>query len=286
MAFTFSVSREPGYFTEESAGRPLLKFQPKTVHTVIDADPTLTFEPDEKNPQYGTIIYSGNPKREEFEKGESAICFDDGTLSAKNPSDALVKKMLDLSVRLNAYLLDDGSLVSFCNSDGVMAHHPELKDDFIIIGDKGTHYAINTIGQLKELNLIPDYLAENFASFSEEARKNFIKKAPVPSGCVPVYGPTAAPCSTFVKFYEENNREFVVVYYEACLGFISGWNFANKDNPENLIPFPENIEAMTNEDILFLYGYCKSFPRTRFALACCAFMKMRSGKALKIPNFI
>lgn len=108
---------------------------------------------------------------------------------------------------------------------------------------------------------------------------------PVFSAHSPLPGPVSTPCAHFVKFYEQNNREFVVVYYEACLAFVSGWNFIHKNNPEKRIPLGKDNEAITNEDIVFLYGYCKSFPRNKFALACCALMNMRSGKIHKVPRF-
>ncbi|KXV69975.1 hypothetical protein AD951_04270 [Acetobacter malorum] len=286
MSFTVNITREAGCWDDEVAGRPLLQFQPHIVHAVIDADPTLAFEPDKKDPRYGVVIYVGNPVREEYENGESAIWFEPWGFTAQRPSDTLMEKMLELSIKLNAYMIDDHDQTYFLNKEGKLDAYFELRDDLFIIGDKGTHYEVHNSGELKNLNLIPDYMSENFTSFSEAVRKKFLKTEPLPAGQVRLYGPVSSPCAEFVKFYEKNNRQLVVVYYEAFLGLISGWNFANQDNHEKRIPIPEENESTTNEDIVFLYGYCRSFPRNKFVLACCALMSMRSGKTLKTPKFI
>lgn len=286
MGYEITITREAGCWDDETAGRPLLEFQPEIVHTVLKADPTLEFEPGKKDPRYGTVIFIGNPNPEEIENGESAIWFDPWGFTAKNPSENLMEKMLELAIKLNACMIDDNDQTYFLNKDGKLDAYFEIRDDLFIIGDKGTHYDVHNNGKLKNLNLLPDYLAENFMSFSEDIRKKLLKKAMPPAGPVQIYGPVSCSCSEFAKFYETNNREFVVVYYEAFLGLVSGWNYANKDTPEKLIPLPEDNEAVTNEDIVFLYGYCKSFPRNKFVLACCALMTMRSGKTLKVPHFI
>lgn len=286
MGYTIKIMREPGFWEDEDAGRPLLQMRPEVVHAVIKADPTLEFVPDTRGSDYGDIVYIGNPNPEEVEDDASVIWFNRCYLTAKYPSTFLMQKMLELSLKLNAHMIGDNGEFYYFNKDGELYASDGDRDTSFIIGDKGTRYDVMYDGKLKNPNLLPDYLAENSASFEDAIRKKIEKKAQLPAGQVRLYGPVSSLCSEFAKFYETNNREFVVVYYEAFLGLVSGWNYANKDTPEKLIPLPEDNEAVTNEDIVFLYGYCKSFPRNKFVLACCALMTMRSGKTLKIPKFI
>ncbi|OUJ01980.1 hypothetical protein [Acetobacter cibinongensis] len=272
MGYDVSISREPHPWLD--AARPLLLFRPEVVRRIVEEDPELQFIPDKNNTGFGDILYLTGQDAQDVDCNQEGLWFKPDGLTAKYPSEALMKKMAQLAVKLNAHMVGDNDEHYFLDENDDLQSEDDPELGLCVIGDAGRRYQLTIDGLLKNLNELPEYLAENIESFSKEEREKFniVHKKKDNSGRI--YGLGATKCDAYAKAYDAKNNYIVSLFYTYYQGVVSAFNYLNDDKPKDIV-YEKNDRPTFGQNLLFLLEYCRKCPEHSFISACMALISLQ-----------
>lgn len=272
MCYNIIISREPRSWREP--GRPLLLFRPETVRRIIAADPEFHFIPSKDNTGFGTIHFIGDSNNQDIDIIKKELCFTGSGLIVTSPSETLMKKLALLATKLQAHLQGYNGEHYFLDENGEIGHNDTPDFGLYIIGDTGHRYELTGDGFLKNLNQIPDYLAENMRSFSERDQEKFnlVRNRNDTSG--KIYGFGGERCEAFTQASDSQDHYRIAIFYTWFQGVVSALNYLSEDKNEEIV-YERKDPVTLDQNISLLLGYCRRYPQRSFMSACLALTSMR-----------